>query len=223
MIYVKNIYAKIALSVLVLWFASTSCSTPKVLSTNVPNYSIATEGKSNKPGILLFIDPAIAQNDSIIKYLSKEYFVITISRTYSSTQRRMNEDHPLLRSTIANELLEELTLQHTIEACGATGLEVPGNLNWMVNTQQLKLFFFTTYAHSIEDHIKESMYTQRIPLSQHQSQMSATELYELLNSNQNPSGLIGSYSIRFVKDIWKQQPRLILQAYEGSVEYKTIK
>lgn len=223
MTYVKNIYVKSALYFVVLLIACTNCRPSKVFSTNVPNYSIVAEGNSNKPGILLFVDPSVEVNDSIVHVLEKEYYVIKVEKKYADAQRRMNEDHPLLRSTEANMLLADLEGQHRIVACGATGLEVPGNLNWMVNTDGKKLLLFPTHLNSIEDHIKQCMFKEIVPLNSHQQEHTALELYELLSSEQNPSGQIGTYSIRFVKSIWKLQPTLLLQAYEGELEYKKIR
>ena len=76
MIYVKK-YVLQSLLFLFLLSCLTSCRTSSTL-TSYDNYTFQTKGKRKNPAILFFSDLNITANDSLVKYLSKDYYVIEI-------------------------------------------------------------------------------------------------------------------------------------------------
>jgi hypothetical protein len=46
---------------------------------------------------------------------------------------------------------------------------------------------------------------------------------QLLETTPPPSGIYGNYSLRFLQNIWQQQPKINLTSYEGELLYQVIK
>ena len=107
MIYVKK-YVLQSLLFLFLLSCLTSCSTSSAL-TAYENYSFQTKGKRKNPAILFFSDLNITANDSLIKHLSKDYYVIVIHELEGNFLKKLNADNSLTRG------IEGLDIYKSIE------------------------------------------------------------------------------------------------------------
>ena len=67
------------------------------------------------------------------------------------------------------------------------------------------------------------MYKSNRVLPGYPSTIKPVELIQLLETTPAPSGTFGNYSLRFLQDIWQQQPQIHLTSYEGDLIYKVVR
>jgi hypothetical protein len=112
---------------------------------------------------------------------------------------------------------------YPIEYIAATGLEVHSTVEWFVNTEVKGGFLFPFYKGSLRDYLIECMYKNKKVLPGYPSTIEPIELVQLLETTPPPSGIYGNYSLRFLQNIWQQQPKINLTSYEGELLYQVVK
>ena len=223
MIYVDKLRVKNAVILVTLSLLFTHCSPVKEIKTNVPNYKLVQIGRSKNPAVLFFQDNYCLQNDSITNWFVKNnYQVILAQRLNSDPLYTLNTDHPLIRASDGLALIASL-VHYPIEYIAATGLEVHSTVDWFVNTGVKGGFLFPFYKGSFKEYLVECMYKNNKVLPGYPAVIEPIELIQLLETTPPPSGTYGNYSLRFLQEIWEQQPRIQLTSYEGELIYQVVK
>jgi hypothetical protein len=220
--YVKISVVNRILYFLVFSLLVSSCSTHQTIVTNLPNYNVEQQGRTQRPTVLLFQDPGCGLNDSISKYLNKTgYNVLRITKQTEALEVQ-NSDHKERRGYEGVELYNELAQKYNIKALASTGLEIHGSIPWFVNTPVQTLFFYNYYPGSLQDHILSSMGKNADVFPMYMEEYPAVELFELLSKYPPPSGKISSYPIRYVHSIWQEDPKSYLGMNEREVRFFRI-
>lgn len=220
--YVKISVVNRILYFLVFSLLVSSCSTQQTIVTNLPNYNVEQQGRSQRPTVLLFQDPGCGLNDSISKYLNKTgYNVVRITKQTESLEVQ-NSDHKERRGYEGVELYNELAQKYNIKALASTGLDIHSSIPWFVNTPVQTLFFYNYYPGSLQDHILSSMGKNEDVFPMYIEEYPAVELFELLSKYPPPSGKISSYPIRYVHSIWQEDPKSYLGMNEREVRFFRI-
>ena len=223
MTYVDKLRVKNAVILVTLSLLFTNCSPVKEIETNVPNYKLVQIGRSKNPAVLFFQDSYCSQNDSITNwFVRNNYQVIIAQRLNTDPLYILNTDHPLMRASDGLALTTALT-NYPIEYIAATGLEVHATVNWFVNTEVKGGFLFPFYKGSLKEYLVECMYKSNRVLPGYPATIKPVELIQLLETTPAPSGTFGNYSLRFLQDIWQQQPYIQLTYYEGELTYKVVR
>ena len=223
MIYVDKLRVRNAVILVTLSLLFTHCSPVKEIKTNVPNYKLVQIGRSKNPTVLFFQDSYCLQNDSITTWFVKNnYQVILAERLNIDPLYILNTDHPLMRASNGLALVNSLS-DYPIEYIAATGLEVHSIVEWFVNTEVKGGFLFPFYKGSLRDYLIECMYKNKKVLPGYPSTIEPIELVQLLETTPPPSGIYGNYSLRFLQNIWQQQPKINLSSYEGELLYQVVK
>ena len=220
--YVKISVVNRILYFLVFSLLFSSCSTQQTIVTNLPNYNVEQQGRSQRPTVLLFQDPGCGLNDSISKYLNKTgYNVLRITKQTESLEVQ-NSDHKERRGYEGVELYNELAQKYNIKALASTGLDIHSSIHWFVNTPVQTLFFYNYYPGSLQDHILSSMGKNEDVFPMYIEEYPAVELFELLSKYPSPSGKISTYPIRYVHSIWQEDPKSYLGMNEREVRFFRI-
>ena len=220
--YVKISVVNRILYFLVFSLLVSSCSTQQTIVTNLPNYNVEQQGRSQRPTVLLFQDPGCGLNDSISKYLNKTgYNVLRITKQTESLEVQ-NSDHKERRGYEGVELYNELAQKYNIKALASTGLDIHSSIPWFVNTPVQTLFFYNYYPGSLQDHILFSMGKNEDVFPMYMEEYPAIELFELLSKYPSPSGKISTYPIRYVHSIWQEDPKSYLGMNEREVRFFRI-
>ena len=220
--YVKISVVNRILYFLVFSFLVSSCSTQQTIVTNLPNYNVEQQGRTQRPTVLLFQDPGCGLNDSISKHLNKTgYTVIRITKQTESLEVQ-NSDHKERRGYEGVHLYNELAKKYNIMALASTGLDIHGSIPWFVNTPVQTLFFYNYYPGSLQDHILSSIGKNEDVFLMYTEEYPAVELFELLSKYPPPSGKISSYPIRYVHSIWQEDPKSYLGMNEREVRFFRI-
>lgn len=220
--YVKISVVNRILYFLVFSLLVSSCSTQQTIVTNLPNYNVEQQGRSQRPTVLLFQDPGCGLNDSISKYLNKTgYNVLRITKQTESLEVQ-NSDHKERRGYEGVELYNELAKKYNIKALASTGLDIHSSIPWFVNTPVQTLFFYNYYPGSLQDHILSSMGKNEDVFPMYMEEYPAIELFELLSKYPSPSGKISTYPIRYVHSIWQEDPKSYLGMNEREVRFFRI-
>ena len=220
--YVKISVVNRILYFLVFSLLVSSCSTQQTIVTNLPNYNVEQQGRSQRPTVLLFQDPGCGLNDSISKYLNKTgYNVLRITKQTESLEVQ-NSDHKERRGYEGVELYNELAQKYNIKALASTGLDIHSSIPWFVNTPVQTLFFYNYYPGSLHDHILSSMGKNEDVFPMYMEEYPAVELFELLSKYPSPSGKISTYPIRYVHSIWQEDPKSYLGMNEREVRFFRI-
>ena len=220
--YVKISVVNRILYFLVFSLLVSSCSTQQTIVTNLPNYNVEQQGRSQRPTVLLFQDPGCGLNDSISKYLNKTgYNVLRITKQTESLEVQ-NSDHKERRGYEGVELYNELAKKYNIKALASTGLDIHSSIPWFVNTPVQTLFFYNYYPGSLQDYILSSMGKNEDVFPMYIEEYPAVELFELLSKYPSPSGKISTYPIRYVHSIWQEDPKSYLGMNEREVRFFRI-
>jgi len=220
--YVKISVVNRILYFLVFSLLVSSCSTQQTIVTNLPNYNVEQQGRSQRPTVLLFQDPGCGLNDSISKYLNKTgYNVLRITKQTESLEVQ-NSDHKERLGYEGVELYNELAKKYNIKALASTGLDIHSSIPWFVNTPVQTLFFYNYYPGSLQDYILSSMGKNEDVFPMYIEEYPAVELFELLSKYPSPSGKISTYPIRYVHSIWQEDPKSYLGMNEREVRFFRI-
>jgi hypothetical protein len=193
------------------------------VSTNLPNYKIELEGRSNKPMIVIMQDPGCLQNDSIVTYIKKQgYSVLRITSTFEDPFEALNSDDLNTRVQRGVQLLNELNLKFKLHGIAATGIEVHTNIPWIVNSRLQMVQLYPYYPGTLKDYLVRCMSngTQAFPF--YQNPFPPEELFTALQEHPAPSGMVNHYSYRLLESIWEQNPKEFLSMIEMEVVIRPI-
>ncbi len=220
MIYVKKYVLQSVLFVLFLSCIS-SCSTSKDL-TAYSSFEFETRGKSKNPALLFFSDENLESNDSIIRYLSKKYYVIKVIDTNEDTLNKLNGDNSLTRGLQGIEVYNHINNQITLKGIAASGLECLHIYTWAMNTRTAEIILFPLFKESLNDHLRLALGGSTKIFPAYKKDFDALEIYENINSPYPVSGMIQGYSFRYLESLKDITPQIYMKSFEGKLEFNLL-
>jgi len=221
MIYVKKYVLQSVLFVLFLSCIS-SCSTSKDLTAYL-TFEFEAKGKSKNPALLFFADDNLESNDSIIKYLSKEYYVIKVVDTNEDILNKLNSDNSLTRGLQGLEVYNYINNQLVLKGIAASGLECLHIYTWAMNTRTTEIHLYPLFNGSLNDHLRLSLGGSNTVFPAYKNNLNALEIYENINSPYPVSGMIQGYSYRYLKSLKDVTPHVYMKSYEGKLEFYELR
>lgn len=220
MIYVKKYVLQIVLFVLFLSCIS-SCSTSKDLTT-YSTFEFETKGKLKNPALLYFADENLESNDSIIKHLTKKYYVIKVVDTNEDILNKLNRDNSLTRGLQGLEVYNHISNQIAVKGIAGSGLECLHIYTWAMNTRTTEIHLYPLFKGSLNDHLRLSIGGSNTVFPAYKKDLDALEIYENINSPYPVSGLIQGYSYRYLESLKDITPHIYMRSYEGKLELKEL-
>jgi len=221
MIYVKKYVLQSVLFVLYLSCIA-SCSTSKDLTT-YSTFEFEAKGKSKNPALLFFADENLESNDSIIKYLSKKYYVIKVVDTNEDILNKLNRDNSLTRGLKGLEVYNHINNQLVLKGIAASGLECLHIYTWAMNTRTTEIHLFPLFEGSLNDHLRLALGGSTTVFPAYKEDLDVLEIYENINSPYPVSGLIQGYSYRYLKSLKDIAPQVYMKSYEGKLEFDVLR
>lgn len=220
MIYVKKYVLQSVLFVLFLSCIS-SCSTSKSL---IPysTFEFVTKGKSKSPALLYFEDVNLESNDSIIRHLSKEYYVIKVVDTNEDVLNKLNADNSFTRGLKGLEIYNHINKQYPLTGIAGSGLECLHIYSWGMNTRTSEIILYPLFDGSLNDHLRLALAGNTVVFPGYKKDLDALEIYKNINSNQPVSGMIQGYSYRYLESLKDMAPELYLRSYEGKLVFTPL-
>ena len=221
MIYVKKYVLRNALFVLFLSCIS-SCSSTKTL-INYSTYEFETLGKSKNPAILYFPDLNIDSNDSIIKHLSKEYYVIKVVDRDEDVLNKLNNDNSLTRGLNGLEIYNYIDKQYPLKGIAGSGLECLHLYTWSMNTNASTIILYPMFSNSLNDHLRLALAESTTLFPAYKLELNALEIYQNINSPYPVSGIILGYSYRYLESLKDISPNVYMKSFEGKLYLHTLR
>lgn len=220
MIYVKK-YVLQSLLFLFLLSCLTSCSTSSAL-TAYENYSFQTKGKRKNPAILFFSDLNITANDSLIKHLSKDYYVIIIQELEGNFLKKLNADNSLTRGIEGLDIYNHVNNQIKVTGLAASGLECLHICSWGTNTRTPQIILYPLFEESLNDHLRLALGGAIAVFPAYNKNLNALEIYNNINNTFPPSGMLLGYSYRYLESLKTLDIRTQMSSYDGELEVTVL-
>lgn len=220
MIYVKK-YVLQSLLFLFLLSCLTSCCTSSTL-TSYDNYTFQTKGKRKNPAILFFSDLNITANDSLVKYLSKDYYVIVIQELEDDFLTKLNADNSLTRGITGLALYNHIDSQIHLAGIAATGLECIHVCSWGMNTRTPQIKLYPLFEGSLNDHLRLALGGVSTVFPAYSKDLDALEIYNNINNMYPPSGMLLGYSYRYLESLKTLDIQTQMSSYEGILDIQVL-
>ena len=220
MIYVKK-YVLQSLLFLFLLSCLTSCRTSSTL-TSYDNYIFQTKGKRKNPAILFFSDLNITANDSLVKHLSKDYYVIVIQELEDDFLTKLNADNSLTRGINGLALYNHVDEQIKLAGIAASGLECIHICSWGMNTRTSQIKLYPLFKGSLNDHLRLALGGATNIFPAYNTDLDVLEIYNNINNTYPPSGMLLGYSYRYLESLKKLDIQTHMSSYEGILDIKVL-
>ena len=221
MIYVKKYVLQSVLFVLFLSCIS-NCTTSKNLTT-YSTFEFETKGRRKNPALLYFADDNLESNDSIIKHLTKKYYVIKVVDTNEDILNKLNGDNSLTRGLQGLEIYNHISNQINLKGIVGSGLECLHVYTWAMNTRTDEIHLFPLFEGSLNDHLRLALGGSTTVFPAYNEDLDALEIYENINSQFPVSGMIQGYSYRYLESLKDVAPHVYMRSYEGKLEFNLLR
>jgi hypothetical protein len=169
------------------------------------------------------MDDNLKSNDSIIRYLSKKYYVIKVVDTNEDILNKLNGDNSLTRGLQGLEVYNHINNQIVLKGIAASGLECLHVYTWSMNTRTDEIILFPLFIGSLNDHLRLALGGSTKVFPAYRKDFNALEIYKNIN-NPNPiSGMIQGYSYRYLESLKDIAPQVYMRSYEGKLEFNELR
>lgn len=220
MIYVKK-YVLQSLLFLFLLSCLIGCRTSNTLAS-YDNYTFQTKGKRKNPAILFFSDLNITANDSLIKQLGKDYYVIVVQELESDILTKLNADNSLTRGITGLALYNHIDSQINLTGIAASGLECIHVCSWGMNTRTPKIQLYPLFDGSLNDHLRLALGGVTDVFPAYKKDLDALEIYNNINNLYPPSGMLLGYSYRYLESLKTLDIQTHMSSYEGELNINVL-
>jgi len=191
--------------------------------TMYSTFEFETKGKRKNPALLYFADDNLESNDSIIKHLTKKYYVIKVVDTNEDILNKLNGDNSLTRGLQGLEIYNHISKQLSLEGVAASGLECLHIYTWVMNTRTNEIILFPLFKESLNDHLRLALAGNTNVFPAYKENLNALEIYENINNPYPVSGMIHGYSYRYLESLKDVTPHIYMKSYNGKLKLKELR
>ena len=158
----------------------------------------------------------------MIKYLSKDYYVIVIQELEGNFLTKLNADNSLTRGLAGLDLYNHIDNQIEVTGLAASGLECLHLCYWGMNTRTPHILLYPLFEESLNDHLRLALGGATVVFPAYNKNLDALEIYNNINNTLPPSGMLLGYSYRYLESLKTLDIQAQMSSYEGELEVTVL-
>ena len=158
----------------------------------------------------------------MIKYLSKDYYVIVIQELEDDFLTKLNADNSLTRGITGLALFNHIDKQIELTGIAASGLECIHVCSWGMNTRTPQIKLYPLFERSLNDHLRLALGGVNNVFPAYRKDLDALEIYNNINNMYPPSGILLGYSYRYLESLKTLDIQTQMSSYEGILDIQVL-